>query len=168
MKTNYSLSPLNLSFEKLKTSHIKNNDGSITPRTTTNKTILDKIEIEPGILELYEKSMFKKADETILQLDKELEQKAKKIEPLEKLASIDKLYSKDLEKTILEVNSIRTKVISIKDSVSIQIKDNCCAPGILVHPCARREVHFILTFLLHFVILHFKFRYKVFSIRIPF
>ena len=44
----------------------------------------------------------------------------------------------------------------------------CCAPGILVHPCARREVHFILTFLLHFVILHFKFRYKVFSIRIPF
>lgn len=124
MKTNYSLSPLNLSFEKLKTSHIKNNDGSITPRTTTNKTILDKIEIEPGILELYEKSMFKKADETILQLDKELEQKAKKIEPLEKLASIDKLYSKDLEKTILEVNSIRTKVISIKNSVSIQIKDN--------------------------------------------
>jgi hypothetical protein len=44
----------------------------------------------------------------------------------------------------------------------------CCAPGILVHPCARREVHFILTFLLHFVILHFKFRYKVFSIRIAF
>ena len=48
------------------------------------------------------------------------------------------------------------------------IEGDCCAPGILVHPCARREVHFILTFLLHFVILHFKFRYKVFSIRIAF
>ena len=51
---------------------------------------------------------------------------------------------------------------------TLNLSGNCCAPGILVHPCARREVHFILTFLLHFVILHFKFRYKVFSIRIAF
>jgi len=58
-------------------------------------------------------------------------------------------------------------LLQLKDRFTA-ISITCCAPGILVHPCARREVHFILTFLLHFVILHFKFRYKVFSIRIAF
>ena len=59
-------------------------------------------------------------------------------------------------------------IVWVSDEFKTRHPSVCCAPGILVHPCARREVHFILTFLLHFVILHFKFRYKVFSIRIAF
>ena len=67
-----------------------------------------------------------------------------------------------------EIIEVRTNLSPDSIQQSFKRLARCCAPGILVHPCARREVHFILTFLLHFVILHFKFRYKVFSIRIAF
>lgn len=124
MKTSYSLSPLNLSFEKLKTSHIKNNDGSITPKTTTNKAILDKVEISLDTLKLYEKNIFKRVDETISKLAEDLKQNTQKLEPLKQLASLDKAYDKDLNKTKLEITSIQDKVSSIKNSASIKIKDN--------------------------------------------
>jgi len=86
----------------------------------------------------------------------------------DKLKEIDEArancWSFKVELKFCEINDIKAFYLAI---ISARRKF-CCAPGILVHPCARREVHFILTFLLHFVILHFKFRYKVFSIRIPF
>jgi transposase-like protein len=58
------------------------------------------------------------------------------------------------------------KVRQDKRIINKSVYIACCAPGILVHPCARLEVHYILTFLYHIVILHFKFWRKVFSVRI--
>jgi len=124
MKTNYSFLPLDQSFQKLKVSDIKNDSGSITPKTTTNKIILDKVEISSGALKLYEENIFKRVNETISKLDKDLKQNIQKLEPLKQLTSIDKVYTKDLEKTELEVISIEDKISSIKKSTLIQIKDN--------------------------------------------
>ena len=123
MKTNYSLSPLNLSFEKLKTSHIKNNDGSITPRTTTNKRTLDTVQISPKALELYNENILKKGNDTFLKLNQDIEQNIQKCELLDKLTIMDKKYEKDLNAIKEENFLIGNKLELIKKSQLVQIKD---------------------------------------------
>jgi len=102
---------LNTEFTKIKTGK-EFDPGSITPTTTSKKVIFDKVTISSDVTNLYQKQISDKFGETLIKLDKNLEESNKKYDLLNQLIILEKVDKKvfdgNLEITKKNIQSIKT------------------------------------------------------------
>lgn len=80
------------------------------------------MKISSEALEKYNESKLLSVKKVVSQLEHDAKQNIQKIEPLEKLVSLDKSYDKNLQDTKSKVISSNEQVSILEKSIAIQIK----------------------------------------------
>ena len=124
MKATHLLN-LDAIFNRTKSSSIGNLDGSITPRTTTEKAILDPVKIGQEAIELYQEQKYTKSCEVLKKLGQDLQSKRKEFNYLEILNKMGNKHIKSnmLDEVREDINIIETRQELMSRSQSIL--DNC-------------------------------------------
>ena len=107
------------------------NTGSITPKTTTKKLVLDKVELSENarnFTKLYEPIIKQKAVESIEKLVKNVKQNQEKFEPLERLIKLEDNQSKNYKTYTENLGFVEKEVISSKEN--IKLIENSLSKGI--------------------------------------
>ena len=119
----HSLDLLNAKFEKIKTGE-KFDTGSITPRTTSKKVVLDKVEISEDGKIKYQEDLDGKRQQKFNELqDKDLitRQELKCLEPL--IKTDFKPYKDRCKQLEVDTQSIQQQIQKLNKSASITIKE---------------------------------------------
>jgi hypothetical protein len=127
-----SIDFLNFEFTQVQKGQ-KFDTGSITPKTTTRKLVLDEVKLSEHaekFTKLYEPVIKQKAVENIEKLNNSVKQNQEKLEPLEKLIKLEvnqseshKTYTKNLTFAKDEIKSGEENIKLIENSKLIGIKE---------------------------------------------
>ena len=116
---------LDTTFVKTKELGIDNSSGSITPRTTTKKVILDQVSTSPQANKIYQEQKSIKSCEVLGKLERDLQSRYEEKNLLSELSQRNSKYiqSDYLSKIDEELQSLQYELERIIKSQSIQ--DNC-------------------------------------------
>ena len=113
-------------FNRIKTDGKNINNGSITPRTTTEKVVLDKVSISPEAWKEYNKFMCQRSENNLNKLQSQVSHKQDEIGLLKQLSTKNSQYEDTLKKEEKNCISLVNKKCAVKasyDLIKIRLYD---------------------------------------------